>query len=168
MGNRFSTITQYHSLVTAHGVLAALTFLFIVPTAVMIARFHRRPGYAVRYHAYLQVLAVLLTTVLFILGWFAVGPARSLTNPHHGIGVAMYVLILLQAIGGRLVRHIRGRSLRVTVHRWSGRIIALLGIVQIPLGLTLYGSPKFTFILYTLWMTVLVLIYFILSYRHEG
>ncbi len=145
----------------------AITFLFIVPIAVMIARFYRsRPGYAIKYHEYLQVLAVLLTTVIFVLGWFAVGPLRSLTNPHHGIGVAMYVLILLQVIGGRLVRHIKHRpSLRQTVHRWSGRAIAILGIVQVPLGLTLYGSPKFTFVLFTLWMSFLLLLYFILDYR---
>lgn len=170
MGNRFSTIPQYHSLVTGHGVLAAITFLLIVPVAVMVARFYRGPpGYAVKYHAYLQVLAVGLTTVLFILGFFAVGPYRALTNPHHGIGVAMYVLILLQAIGGRMVRNIRKpRSFRIMVHQWSGRSIAILGIVQVPLGLTLYGSPKVLFILYTLWMTFLLLVYFILSYRREG
>ncbi|KAH8889307.1 hypothetical protein GQ53DRAFT_842990 [Thozetella sp. PMI_491] len=170
MANRFSTLTQYHTLILGHGVLAAITFLFIVPVAVMMARFYnRRPGYAVRYHAYLQILALLLTTVVFILGFFAVGPPRNLTNPHHGIGVAIYVMFLLQAVGGRLVKHIGPRrSLRLQLHRWSGRAITILGVVQVPLGLTLYGSPKFTFILYALWMAFLVLVYFILSYRHEG
>ncbi|KAI1862538.1 hypothetical protein JX265_009252 [Neoarthrinium moseri] len=169
MGNRFATLTQYHSLIVAHGVLAAMVFLFIVPFAVMTARFYRGPpGWSIRYHAYLQILAVGLTTVVFILGFFAVGPSRSLTNPHHGIGVAIYTLILLQAVGGRLVRHITKRSLRVMIHQWSGRAIAILGIVQIPLGLTLYGSPKFTFILYAVWMGFLLLLYFILSWRREG
>jgi uncharacterized protein YneF (UPF0154 family) len=55
---------------------------------------------ALRYHIWLQILTVLLSTVVFVLGWFAVGPRRSLTNPHHGIGLAIYVLIWLQAIGG--------------------------------------------------------------------
>jgi hypothetical protein len=168
MGNRFSTIAQYHSIVTAHGVLAAIVFLFIVPAAIFIVRFYsRRPGFAIQYHAYLQILTVGLTTIVFILGWFAVGPARSLTNPHHGIGVAIYVLILLQAIGGRMVKHITHRSIRLKVHRWSGRAVALLGIVQIPLGLTLYGSPKFTFVLFTIWMTFLLVLYFFLDYREE-
>ncbi|KAH8668340.1 hypothetical protein BX600DRAFT_496431 [Xylariales sp. PMI_506] len=168
MANRFSTLTQYHSLILGHGVLAAIVFLLLVPFAVITARFYRgAPGYAVKYHSYLNILAVGLITVVFILGWFAVGPNRSLTNPHHGIGVAIYTLILLQAIGGRLIRNIRKRSIRVMIHQWSGRAIAILGIVQIPLGLTLYGSPKFTFILYALWMSFLVLLYFILSYRRD-
>ncbi|SPQ22894.1 13cea553-21eb-4b55-8c81-55252ceae8e8 [Thermothielavioides terrestris] len=170
MANRFSTLTQYHSLILGHGVLAAITFLFIVPIAVLLARFYtRQPGTAVRYHAYLQVLALGLTTVVFILGFFAVGPPRNLTNPHHGIGVAIYVLFLLQAVGGRLVRKLAGRrSFRLHVHRWFGRAIALLGIVQVPLGLTLYGSPKALFILYALWMGFLLFLYFILDYRDHG
>ncbi|GAW23960.1 hypothetical protein ANO14919_135380 [Xylariales sp. No.14919] len=168
MGNRFSTLTQYHSLVTGHGVLAAITFLFLVPIAIMYARFHpdRRRGR--RIHAYLQILSVGLATVVFILGFFAVGPSRSLTNPHHGIGVALYVLILTQAIGGSMVRKIFKKSLRLMIHRWFGGVVGILGVVQIPLGLTLYGSPKFTFILYALWMGFLVFLYFILSWRHEN
>jgi hypothetical protein len=108
-----------------------------------------------------------LSTVVFILGFFAVGPRRSLTNPHHGIGVAIYVLILTQAIGGSMVRKISKKSLRLKIHRWVGTATLILGIVQIPLGLTLYGSPKFTFILYALWMGFLLLLYFILSWRNE-
>ncbi|KAL2201048.1 hypothetical protein P885DRAFT_73396 [Corynascus similis CBS 632.67] len=169
MGNRFATVAQYHSLILGHGILAAMTFLFIVPIAVLLARFYtRQPGTAVRYHAYLQILAVGLTTVVFVLGFIAVGPPRNLTNPHHGIGVAIYLLILLQAFGGRLVRKLSGRSFRLHVHRWFGRAITLLGIVQVPLGLTLYGSPKYLFILYAVWMAFLLLLYFILDYRDYG
>ncbi|KKY39289.1 hypothetical protein UCDDA912_g00709 [Diaporthe ampelina] len=166
MGNRFSTLAQYHTLIKAHGIIGAIVFCFIVPIAIFYARFYtKRPGYAIRYHAYLQILAVLLTTVVFVLGWFSVGPERSLTNPHHGIGVAIYTLILLQIVGGRLIKNIRGRSLRVMLHQWFGRTIALLGIAQVPLGLTLYGSPKYTFILFAVWMAFLLLLYFILEYR---
>lgn len=166
MGNRFSSMPQYHALVKAHGVIGVIVFLFIVPIAIFYARFYtRRPGYAIRYHAYLQVLAVLLTTAVFVLGWFAVGPERSLSNPHHGIGVAIYTLILVQIVGGRLIKNIRGRSLRVVLHQWFGRTIALLGIVQVPLGLTLYGSPKYTFVLFAVWMAFLLFLYFVFDYR---
>lgn len=167
MGNRFSTLSQYHQLVLGHGILAVITFLFVVPAAVMHARF-RPYGSSNRLHAYLQVFAVGLCTVVFVLGWFAVGPNRSLTNPHHGIGVAIYTMILVQLVGGRLVKNIRKKSFRLMLHRWLGRSVAILGIVQIPLGLTLYGSPKYTFILYAIWMAFLLLVYFILSWRHES
>lgn len=43
-------------------------------------------------------------------------------------------------------------------------MIALLGLAQIPLGLTLYGSPLALFILYALAVFTLLFIYFVLSY----
>lgn len=106
MGNRFRGLPQYHILIRGHGVVAAITFLFIVPTAIITVRFYTgNPRRAVRIHIWLQILTVLLSTVVFALGWLAVGPSRSLTNPHHGIGLAIYVLIWVQAIGGAWVHH---------------------------------------------------------------
>ncbi|KAI5459847.1 hypothetical protein BGZ63DRAFT_317325, partial [Mariannaea sp. PMI_226] len=170
MGNRFSTVDEYHTLIIVHGVMAAIIFLFLLPFSVMTARFYaNRPGFAVKYHAQLGILSGLMLLAVFLTGYFAVGPKRSLTNPHHGIGVAIFTLFILQLVGGRLVRHItKARSLRIMIHQWSGRSIALLGIAQVPLGLTLYGSPKYLFILYAVWMSFLVLVYFILSYQSEG
>lgn len=45
--------------------------------------------------------------------------------------------------------------------------MAILGIVQVPLGLTLYGSPKVLFILYAIWAFALLVLYFILSYTNQ-
>ena len=101
MANRFRGLLGYHRIIRAHGIVAAITFLGVVPAAIFLARFyHRNPRLALRLHMWLQILTVGLTTIIFTLGWFAVGPTRSLTNPHHGIGLAIYVLILVQAIGG--------------------------------------------------------------------
>jgi hypothetical protein len=165
----------YHSLVKAHGTIAAITFLGVVPMAIMLARFlGRSPFWAVRTHIWLQITTFILATVVFVLGNFAVGPRRALTNPHHGIGVALYVLIIVQVFGGSLVYRWRKKAgsrlhlpLKVMLHQWFGRMIALLGIAQVALGLTLYGSPKYLFVLYTLWTFGLVLLYFILSWVHQ-
>ncbi|KAL9617882.1 MAG: hypothetical protein Q9160_007370 [Pyrenula sp. 1 TL-2023] len=151
-----------------------MTFLAIVPAAIMSARFYRRNPYlALRMHVWLQILTVLFLTVVLTLGFFAVGPERSLTNPHHGIGVALYVLVFFQVLfGGWLHRRERGKRrlylpLKLMLHQWLGRAIALLGIVQIALGLTLYGSPEWLFIVYTLVAVALLVIYFVLSWRHQ-
>lgn len=113
MGNRFAGLAQYHTLVLGHGVIAAITFLGVVPAAILIARFyHRNPRLALRMHIYLQILTVILTTIIFVLGYFAVGPDRSLTNPHHGIGLAIYVLVLVQAVGGSIIHRIEKTKTR--------------------------------------------------------
>ncbi|RMZ77567.1 hypothetical protein DV737_g4257, partial [Chaetothyriales sp. CBS 132003] len=104
MGNRFFTMSGYQSLVKAHGILAAITFLGAVPLSIFIIRFYgRRKTLASKLHVWLNILALLLTTVVFILGFVAVGPKRSLTNPHHvALGLTLYgsplYLFLLYAL----------------------------------------------------------------------
>ncbi|KAF7193133.1 hypothetical protein HII31_05567 [Pseudocercospora fuligena] len=177
MGNRFRGLPQYHRLIIGHGVVAAITFMAIVPAAIFFARFYHAEGrFAYKAHVYLQIIAVFLATVVFILGFFAVGPERSLSNPHHGIGVAIYVSILVQFIyGWWWSRRERKRTrphptipLKVHIHRLFGRAIAVLAFIQIALGLTLYGSPKVLFILYALWGALLLFLYLTLEYRDKG
>ena len=103
MGNRFREMAGYYPLIVAHGVIAAIVFLGLVPSSILIVRYYRDRHWALKLHIWFQALTLLLTTVVFMLGWFAVGPQRSLSNPHHGIGLAIYVLVIFQALWGRLV-----------------------------------------------------------------
>ncbi|KAJ5156976.1 uncharacterized protein N7482_008076 [Penicillium canariense] len=175
MGNRFKDMAGYHSIIIAHGVIATIVFLGLVPISTLIIRYYSRwnPFWAFKLHAWCQVLTLLLSTVVFVLGWFAVGPKRSLTNPHHGIGLAIYVMVIFQVLWGWFVHRKESKRtrhhvpLKLVIHRWMGRALAILGIVQIPLGLTLYGSPKILFILYALGAFALLVTYFVLSYLYD-
>lgn len=130
MGNRFADLPQYHSLIRGHGVIAGITFVVIVPSAILIARFYRRrPVWALRFHIWLQIITVALTTVVFVLGWFAVGQNRSLTNPHHAIGLTLYVLVLVQALAGWFVH---GREKGKPRHRIPLKLMVSGGPVQVP------------------------------------
>jgi hypothetical protein len=180
MGNRFLTLNGYQSLIRAHGIIAAITFLGLIPAAILIHRFlGRHEFWARRLHIWLSILSLLLGTVAFILGFIAVGPKRSLSNPHHGIGVALFTLLWFEAINGCLWRNRKKSNLHwplsLMLHTWLGRATALLGIAQVPLGLTLYGSPVFLFVLYALWTFGLLVTYFVLEWlagrrieRHGG
>jgi hypothetical protein len=113
MGNRFSQQPNYLSMIEAHGIIATIVFLFIVPFAIMFNRFYgREPWMALKIHIWCQIMTVMLTTVVFILGFIAVGPRRSLTNPHHGIGLALYVMVLFQFLLGWFV-HSREKRRRL-------------------------------------------------------
>ncbi|KAF4278103.1 hypothetical protein CNMCM8689_004090 [Aspergillus fumigatus] len=176
MGNRFRDMPQYRTLIIAHGVIATIVFLGLVPISVLIIRYYSRwsPFWAFKLHVWFQVLTLLLSTVVFVLGWFAVGPERSLTNPHHGIGLAIYVMVIFQVLWGYLVHRIESKRkryhvpLKLVIHRWIGRALAILGVVQIPLGLTLYGSPKSLFILYSIAVFALLATFFVLSYLYDS
>ncbi|PYH50023.1 uncharacterized protein BP01DRAFT_388146 [Aspergillus saccharolyticus JOP 1030-1] len=175
MGNRFKDMPEYHTLIVVHGVIATIVFLGLVPISILIVRYYSRwnPYWAFKLHVWCQVLTVMLSTVVFVFGWFAVGPRRSLTNPHHGIGLAIYVLVCFQVLWGWLVHKFERNKrrfhvpLKLVIHRWIGRALAILGIVQIPLGLTLYGSPKVLFILYAIAAFALLATWFVLSYLYD-
>ncbi|KAI5310543.1 hypothetical protein KEM55_005620 [Ascosphaera atra] len=174
MGNRFKDDHNYKQLIAAHAVLAAIVFLFLIPPSIFVARFYtRQPYWAKRIHIGLQILSMFLLTASFVTGWFAVSPERRLTNPHHGIGLAIYVLMWFNMFcGWGVYLKLRGKSMMHSAfiamfHRWIGRALALLGLAQIPLGLTLYGSPKALFILYALVVFTLLCLYFLLSYLEE-
>ncbi|KAF2155978.1 hypothetical protein K461DRAFT_310538 [Myriangium duriaei CBS 260.36] len=175
MGNRFRDLLPYHSLIKAHGAIACIVFLLLIPTSIITVRFYqRRRRTAIRIHIWLQILVVFLITVVLILGWFAVGPERSLSNPHHAIGVALYTLVLVQVLGGALMRRLERRKdrdyipVKVMFHHWMGRAIAILGLAQIPLGLALYGAAKGFFITYALILAAWIVVYFVLSHRYQS
>jgi hypothetical protein len=117
MGNRFRDMPHYHTLIVAHGVIATIVFLGLVPLSILLVRYYslRNPYQAFRYHVWCQVLTLFLSTVVFVLGWFAVGPNRSLTNPHHGIGLAIYVIVIFQVFWGWLVHKIERNKKRFHV-----------------------------------------------------
>lgn len=129
MGNRFRALTEYHTIIKAHAAIACIIFLFLIPTAITTVRFYQKNRrLAKRVHIWINILVVFLITVVLILGWFAVGPERSLTNPHHGIGVALYTLVLVQVIGGAIVRH---------MEKWKDRDYIPVKIMVRPCGLRL-------------------------------
>ncbi|KAL1895560.1 hypothetical protein Cpir12675_003199 [Ceratocystis pirilliformis] len=166
MANRFSTWSEYRRLVVAHAVLAAIVFLFIVPFAIFGTRFFRSASRGRKWHNQLLIFGSLLLLASFMLGFFAVGPKRSLTNPHHGIGVALFVMYACYILGDRLVENIKTeRSVRRYIHMWGGRFLTLLGIIQVPLGLTLYGASKMWFIAYSIHTAFMLAAYFVLDYK---
>ena len=113
MGNRFAGDAHYKSLIIAHGILAALTFLAVVPAAILVAAFYyRNPRLALRLHIGLQISTAILTIIVAALGVSAVGSSRALSNPHHGIGIAILVLIIVQAIGGTIIHRIEKGRIR--------------------------------------------------------
>lgn len=117
MGNRFQDMPQYHTMILAHGVIAAVVFLGLVPGSTLLIRYcsPRNAYWAFKLHVWSQVLTVFLSTVVFVLGWFAVGPKRSLSNPHHGIGLAIYVMVLAQALCGWYVHRVERKKKRSNV-----------------------------------------------------
>lgn len=114
MRNRFRDDTRYNNLITAHGIFAATVFLGLVPVSALLLRFYTlRPWIALRLHIWTQLLIMVLCSACVATGWIATGSKRSLTNPHHGIGLAIYILMYTNLIWGFAV-HLRTRGRKFT------------------------------------------------------
>lgn len=101
-------MSDYHKMIYAHGILGAIAFLGLVPMSILLIRYYSRwnPFWAFKLHVWCQVLTLFLSTIIFVLGWFAVGPKRSLSNPHHGMGLAIYVVVIFQFFWGYFVHKV--------------------------------------------------------------
>ena len=65
MRNRFRDLAEYHNLIAAHGIMAAMVFLFMIPFAIFMAKwYHRNPRLALRLHIWTQILVFFFVTVV--------------------------------------------------------------------------------------------------------
>ncbi|KAK6503539.1 hypothetical protein TWF481_008553 [Arthrobotrys musiformis] len=167
-GARHRGDTNYYKLIVVHAVFMCLAMLLFLPFAIFQARFraYRNPRRAIRSHIVSNCLTLLFLSIGFACGVSATGKERAWTNPHHIIGLTIYVAVWVQVLLGAIVHH-RGKfkvtphlPLRTMLHRWLGRAVWLLSLAQIPLGLTLYGSPLSLFILYAVYVFLLLMLYF--------
>ncbi|KAL7274245.1 hypothetical protein RUND412_002858 [Rhizina undulata] len=174
MGARHAGDRRYHVLIVVHAVFAALACLLFIPIAIFCARFfmagpkHQRAVYG---HVGLHIASIIALTIAFITGWFAVGAADWGKNPHHLIGLTLYIAIILQALLGAFVRYrnmqeiFRKRiALHTMIHHWLGRGIMLLGFAQVPLGLYLYGANLAFFVIYAVIVFIVLVSWFICDY----
>jgi hypothetical protein len=109
---------DYRSLWVVHGTCAAIAWAILVPLAIgsSLLRqfignvcFPQNVGLWFEFHRALNMLAILLTIVAFSIAVYIIGQnpnARHFdTLPHHKVGLAVFLLCLIQASNGILRPH---------------------------------------------------------------
>ncbi|CEL09328.1 hypothetical protein ASPCAL12466 [Aspergillus calidoustus] len=156
-------------VLVAHGSLMAIAFIILFPVSALSLHVIPYAKTVTRVHAPLQ-----LFTLCVVAAGLAIGAHLAVTNDelatyHPIIGlVVVGALILFQPALG-LFQHLRFRRTRektsyAYIHRWLGRILILLGIVNGGLGFMLVGigepgSPTSAVVIYSVLAGVVVLIY---------
>jgi len=121
----------------AHGIVATIVFLFLLPFGVLALPDRLPLGGAVRTrvlsHGLIQTLAfALATTAVGLACWYEEVRDNHFTSTHQRMGYVPFALLALQLPLG-IVHHLlfrrRGRSPLRPVHVWLGRAILLLGFV---------------------------------------
>jgi len=143
--SRVSTTDQ---LKTAHSILVSLGWLIFIPFGALFARYGKDFPEKVwfKVHVGCQVTGFFLSLVgiLIIIGAIQ---TPALVTPHHVIGFILLLLSVFQVVYAGLrppspkegeIKSLR-RSIFEIVHRWSGRICIVLGIINIFFGLSIRG-----------------------------
>ena len=128
-------------LFLGHAVLMPIAVILLaVGTSAMAAKI----PHSLRTHGAIQLLAVVLLVIGLPLGVVISGRLQGhFTYAHQILGIVIFGLVILQAFNGTL-NHLIYRSRGLTsrpwwnyVHIWTGRVIVLVGVVNVGLGLML-------------------------------
>ncbi|KAJ3245665.1 hypothetical protein HDU77_009288 [Chytriomyces hyalinus] len=160
---------HYDAMIKAHGVLMFIAWAVLCPLGIIAARYYKKTsrgeGSWKCVHIGLLVACMLLTAIAFGLSVAATHEQHfSFANEgwHPVLGLAMLALLVLQLAFGSaslLMTHPLIRQ----AHHWIGRTLFLLGLVTVPLGISLYardvpvesGVNSWIWITYQLWALLL-------------
>lgn len=128
---------------TAHAVLMIVAFGLLFPLSALILRI-LRSSQVVKIHASLQLFTLAVTIAGFGLGVAMAKDVHLLKHHHAIIGMVVVGCLVLFQPGMGLLQH---RYFRRTgdkgrfayLHRWLGRVMMILGVVNVGFGFELTG-----------------------------
>ncbi|KAK4499001.1 hypothetical protein PRZ48_009513 [Zasmidium cellare] len=144
-GGGSATPSNITSIMIAHGVMACLVFVILLPVGGMLVRLATFTG-VIKVHIAIQLLAWSIFVAAFGLGAYMSDMGHITGNRHPIIGIIVFVLIVFQPIYGylhhRLCKKTGRRNVWSFVHLTIGRIAIILGIINGGLGLALAGNAS--------------------------
>ncbi|KAI8838909.1 hypothetical protein BC829DRAFT_492939 [Chytridium lagenaria] len=168
----------YSVVIKVHAVLMFIAWGILAPISVFLARYYKGGKHDfIPLHSTIMLLGtVLLTVVAFILvmavsknGHFNVAEKGA----HGVIGLMVFLGVLVQPILAVVHRSYktrnyslkaRARTLTENIHRWLGRGIVLLALINLALGLGLYNRraeavQSSTWTCFVLWIMLLAALF---------
>lgn len=162
--------TKYWSLIHFHGLLMFLGWGFFLVTGVFFARYfrHKDPLWF-HIHRVCQVIGLLFTIGGFVCGVMSV-PFDHFEFVHGGIGLAVFIAGLLQALNGALRPHFSKDEDKSTVrqiwefiHKRLGRLALIFAQINISLGMFLAVVPTVVFAVWFGYLGVWLLLFFVME-----
>lgn len=153
-------------MVSAHGALATIAFVAILPAGGLLIRFASSRS-LVWIHAGLQAFGYAIFVIAVGLGIYMAVTGDQITSAHAVIGLILFVGLVLQPITGLIHhtlwrKHGGGRTLWSYAHLIIGRIAIILGIINGGLGLALAGEGRSDKIAYGVIVGIVGVVYFAL------
>lgn len=135
-----------HKKKIAHGVLMIVAFVVLFPFAALALHFFPSSN-TVSIHAFLQLINLVISIAGLGVG---ISMAQQIHEMHHhhpiiGIVVVAGLTIFQPVMGFLQHRHFRktgGKGTFAYLHRWFGRIMLALGVINVGLGLQMGGIGR--------------------------
>lgn len=136
-----------HQMQTAHAIILSIVFVLLFPSFALTLHLFPSSKTVPYIHAPLQLFALAAAIVGFGLGIAMVVNSGHVSGYHQIIGIVdIAALVLFQPIMG-LLQHLHYRkhgnkSIFAYIHRWLGRFLVILGIINGGLGFKYAGIGK--------------------------
>jgi hypothetical protein len=155
--------TFFNKKRTAHAVLMIIAFVIMFPFFALTLHIFPSSKTA-SVHGLLQLLTLVVALAGLGLGVSMARDVNLLTNHHPIIGLVVVAgLTVFQPIMGllqhRFYRKTGGKGIFGYVHRWFGRVMIVLGIINAGLGFQLAQGPQGAIIAYSVVAGVVGLFY---------
>ncbi|PWN52461.1 CBD9-like protein [Violaceomyces palustris] len=155
-------LNRYNRLVIAHMVFMAVGLLLIAPLAILIARWGRTYFSWFPTHRGLHFVTLVFVTIGFFISIaFVESAGEHFSNTHMRVGLAIFILVILQVIAGQLGHHTKKRSPLRLLHIFVGLVTVGLSVWNCSSGLEswYWGPPEYSrYIIYG-WTGLIGLLY---------
>lgn len=147
MGPWMAKIKKLMRIRTVHGSIMSIVFLLLYPTFASFIHLLPSSAPVVKIHASFQAATAALTVTGFGLGIYLTREVPTMGMYHQVIGaIVIVLLVIVQPIIGILQHRIFRQTQRKTwwayAHRWLGRCMLALGVINGGLGRHLSGSTS--------------------------
>lgn len=165
-GKMMRELNAKNNIIIAHMVFMLLTWLILVPAAILVARWGRTFFTWFPVHRGIQLVSFTTLFIGFFLGVGATSRlgAPSLGSTHQKLGLAIFLITIFQvALGqvGHVVRRKNGMRIQNYFHAAIGCILFGLAIWNIHEGFDLWqwGVPNYASYIVYAWAAFLFLLY---------
>ncbi|KAJ5772664.1 hypothetical protein N7520_003193 [Penicillium odoratum] len=133
----------FHGKKIAHGVLMVVAFIILFPFSALLLHLSSASN-TVTIHGGLQLFALVVSIAGLGLGVSMAQQIHNLVHYHIIIGIVVIAgLVLFQPAMGllqhRFFRKTGGKGPFAYIHRWFGRIMIVLGVINVGLGFQFTG-----------------------------
>lgn len=174
-GEAVSSKDSKVTLRIVHGVLMAVSWGVLSVVSIIIARWFKWVGHTwFILHKSLNIIAILLTLIAFVISLVMVKPFRqtsSVALTHAIVGLIVVILSVFQGLIGQLADKLYNPN-RVTaplwpdkIHWYCGRFVQLLAIPTIVLGMLAEKIDKIWIYIFVAWIVLVIVVFIVFAFK---